>query len=68
MIRIKEASEAGKELKESGSFFEIATLKDSITNPYARERGTAIFSLMEAKVNINKRIQDEIIEVKNEWK
>ncbi|MCC3216704.1 glycosyltransferase family 39 protein [Chryseobacterium sp. X308] len=68
VIRVKEASEAGKELKESGSFFEVATLKDSITNPYARERGTAIFSLQGAKVDINKRIQDEIIEVKNEWK
>lgn len=68
VIRVKEASEAGKELKESGSFFEVATLKDSITNPYARERGTAIFSLQGAKVDISKRIQDEISEVKNGWK
>ncbi|MGX5683787.1 glycosyltransferase family 39 protein [Chryseobacterium cucumeris] len=68
VIRVKEVSEAGKELKESGSFFEIAALKDSITNPYARERGTAIFSLQGAKIDVNKRIQDEIIEVKNEWK
>lgn len=68
VIRVKEASEAGKELKESGSFFEVSKLIDSITNPYARERGTAIFSLQGAKVNINKRIQDEIIEVQNDWK
>ncbi|WP_317129676.1 hypothetical protein [Chryseobacterium aquifrigidense] len=68
VIRIKDAPEAGKELKESGSFFEVARLTDSITNPYARERGTAIFSLQGAKIDINKRIQDEITEVKNEWK
>ncbi|MGN7864966.1 glycosyltransferase family 39 protein [Chryseobacterium sp. 22458] len=68
VIRVKDASEAGKELKESGSFFEVAKLEDSITNTYARERGTAIFSLQGAKIDVNKRIQDEIIEVKNEWK
>lgn len=66
IIRIKNASEAGGELKESGSFFEIAKLQDSIANPYARERGTAIFSLQGAKIDVNKRIQDEIIEVKEE--
>jgi len=68
VIRVKDASEAGKELNESGSFFEVARLKDSIANPYARERGTAIFSLQGAKIDVNKRIQDEIDEVKNEWK
>ncbi|REC49619.1 glycosyltransferase family 39 protein [Chryseobacterium pennipullorum] len=68
VIRVKDASEAPKELNESGSFFEVAELKDSITNPYAREKGTAIFSLQGAKIDINKRIQDEITEVKNEWK
>ena len=68
VIRIKDASEAGKELKESESFFEVAKLKDSVTNPYAREKGTAIFSLQRAKINVNKRIQDEITEVKNRWK
>lgn len=68
VIRIKDASEAGKELKESGTFFEVAKLKDSVTNPYAREKGTAIFSLQRAKINVNKRIQDEITEVKNRWK
>lgn len=68
VIRVKDASEVGKELEESGSFFEVAKLEDSIANPYARERGTAVFSLQGAKTDINKRIQDEIIEVKNEWK
>ncbi|WP_313089857.1 glycosyltransferase family 39 protein [Chryseobacterium flavum] len=68
VIRIKDASEAGKELKESGAFFEVAKLKDFVTNLYAREKGTAIFSLQRAKINVNKRIQDEITEVKNRWK
>lgn len=68
VIRVKEAAEADKELKESGPFFEDSVLKDSITNPYARERGTAIFSLQGARIDINKRIQDEIDETKNKWK
>ncbi|OCA75016.1 glycosyltransferase family 39 protein [Chryseobacterium arthrosphaerae] len=68
VIRVKDASEAGKELKESGPFFELSGLKDSIANPYARERGTAVFSLQGAKTDINKRIQDEIDETRDRWK
>lgn len=45
VIRVKDASEAGKELKESGPFFETSKLTDSIANPYAREREEQQFSV-----------------------
>lgn len=65
VIRVKDYSEGKKELKESGAFFQDPKLADSITNPFAREKGTMIFSLRGAKIDINKRIQDEIDENKN---
>jgi len=37
----------------------------SITNKYAREFGTSIFAFTGAKIDINKRIKDEIDEIKN---
>lgn len=62
LIRIKNRSE--DELKETGPFFEYAVIADSVTNPYARESGTTIFSFEGAKIDIRKRIQEEIVEIK----
>jgi hypothetical protein len=65
LIRVKEASEVTKELQESAPFFQYAIFADSITNPYAREYGTGIFVFTDAKIDIRKRIIDEIEEKKN---
>ncbi|WP_336958314.1 hypothetical protein [Chryseobacterium contaminans] len=62
LIRIKNRPE--DELKETGVFFEHAIIADSVTNPYAREKGTTIFSFEGAKIDIRKRLQEEIVEVK----
>ncbi|WP_336686242.1 glycosyltransferase family 39 protein [Chryseobacterium bernardetii] len=62
LIRIKNRSE--DEVKETGPFFEYAVIADSVTNPYARENGTTIFSFEGAKIDIRKRIQEEIVEIK----
>lgn len=62
LIRIKNRSE--DELKETGPFFEYAVIADSVTNPYARESGTTIFSFEGAKIDIRKRLQEEIVEIK----
>ncbi|AZB23118.1 glycosyl transferase [Chryseobacterium bernardetii] len=62
LIRIKNRSE--DEVKETGPFFEYAVIADSVTNPYARESGTTIFSFEGAKIDIRKRIQEEIVEIK----
>jgi len=39
-------------------------LADSITNHYAREYGTVIFTFIHAKININERISKEILSEK----
>ncbi|MGU3376314.1 glycosyltransferase family 39 protein [Chryseobacterium sp. M5A1_1a] len=67
LIRVKEYSEKESELKETGPYFQISQLVDSVTNPFAREKGTMIFSFKGAKIDIRKRIQDEIDEDKKEY-
>jgi hypothetical protein len=62
LIRVKESEETETELKETSPFFENATLAGGITNKYAREYGTSIFAFIGAKIDINKRIKDEIDE------
>jgi len=65
LIRIKQASEIDNELKETSPFFETSTIAGSITNKYSREFRTTIFAFIGSKVDINKRVKDEIDEKKN---
>ncbi len=65
LIRIKNYKEKDNEFKETSPYFESAVLADSIANQYAREYKTMIFVFKKAKVDINKRIKNEIEEVKN---
>ncbi|MGE4512521.1 MAG: glycosyltransferase family 39 protein [Chryseobacterium sp.] len=65
LVRIKDSPE--NELEETAPLFENSRIADSITNPFARERGTVIFSFEGAKVNINEKIQEEIDEVKSQY-
>ncbi|WP_336665205.1 glycosyltransferase family 39 protein [Elizabethkingia meningoseptica] len=60
LIRIKDRDERTSELATTAPFFKDSAIEDSITNPYAREYGTMIFSFMHAKIDINKRIAHEI--------
>jgi len=64
LIRVKNKGNHLRELADTGPYFEKATMADSITNPYAREYGTAIFSFVGSKININEVIQAEIEEKK----
>ncbi|AZB10272.1 glycosyl transferase [Chryseobacterium sp. G0162] len=66
LIRIKDSAE--DELEKTGAFFNHSVMADSVTNPYAREKGTVIFSFEDAKIDIRKRLKDEIIEIKDRWK
>ena len=66
IIRIKEPNETDAELKETSPFFETSTIAGSITNKYSREFGTTIFAFIGSKIDINKRIKDEIDEKKND--
>ncbi|WP_300686385.1 glycosyltransferase family 39 protein [Chryseobacterium sp.] len=63
LIRVKDRPE--DELQKTGSFFEHSKVAGFVTNKYAREKGTVIFSFEGGKIDIRKRLQDEIIKVKS---
>lgn len=60
LIRIKDYEKDSDELKETGPHFSTAKNSGEVTNQYSREYGTTIFVFMDAKVNINKKIEGEI--------
>ena len=64
LIRIKEFDEIETELKTSSPYFNKSSLADSITNQYAREYRTKIYVFSGARIDINKRIHNEIERVK----
>ena len=64
LIRIKEYDSTDQELKETSPYFEKSYKAGSVTNNFAREYGTTIFVFEKASININQRIKDEIIEIK----
>ncbi len=64
LIRVK-WDDIDTELQETSPFFQNSKLATSITNKYAREFGTTIFVFNGAKLDIRKRIKDEIDEEKN---
>ena len=65
LIRIKQSNETENELKETSPFFETSVIAGYVTNKYSREFGTSIFAFMGSKIDINKRIMDEIDKNKN---
>jgi hypothetical protein len=65
LIRVKEYEENSNEFKETGHYFESSFIGGQITNQYAREYKTVIFVFTGAKLNINKRIENEIKETKS---
>jgi len=65
LIRVKGQEDANAELEETSPFFQKSLRVDSITNRYAREFGTTIFSFTGAKIDIRQRIKNEIDEKKN---
>jgi hypothetical protein len=65
LIRVINYDEREIEFQETAPWFQASQMADSITNPYARERGTTIVAFVGTKVNINERIEQEIKEVKN---
>lgn len=65
VVRVKEPGNGKNELKETGPIFGKSEIVDSMTNPFAREKGATIFSFEGAKIDIRKRLQDEINEEKN---
>jgi hypothetical protein len=66
LIRIKNKSENDEEMKKTSPYFQYSKIMDSVTNRFARERGTTIFSFKGAKIDINTRIKKEIDEIKKD--
>ena len=60
LIRVKTAGQTATELKETGPLFVKGYAADSVRNSFARERGTTIFVFEFAKVDINRRLANEI--------
>ncbi|WP_029273374.1 glycosyltransferase family 39 protein [Flavobacterium sp. KJJ] len=65
LIRVKEFDENNDEIKETSPYFKTAKISGEITDKFAREYKTTIFVFTDAKININKRIEQEIKEEKN---
>ncbi|MNV36814.1 hypothetical protein D3C71_1283070 [compost metagenome] len=66
LIRVKNRWERETELKTTSPLFTQSMVADSITNSYAREHGTMIFSFINAKININERVSNEVESEKKE--
>lgn len=64
-IRVKELKNSDSEIEETGPYFETATLTGEITNPLAREYGTKIFVFTNPKIDVNKRLKEEIAKKKS---
>lgn len=65
VIRVIEYEEAEEEFKETSQHFQSSTYVGQVTNKYAREYKTSIFTFLNAKVDINKMLKEEIKEVKS---
>ncbi|MFB3386642.1 ArnT family glycosyltransferase [Flavobacterium sp. LAR06] len=63
VIRVIEYEEAEAEFKETSQHFQSSAYAGQITNKYAREYKTSIFTFINAKVDINKILEQEIKEV-----
>ncbi|MDR2271097.1 MAG: glycosyltransferase family 39 protein [Sphingobacterium sp.] len=60
LIRIKNSWESDVEMDETSPYFEQSMRSDSITNNYSREYRTMIFTFINAKIDINKRVKNEV--------
>jgi len=62
---VKEIYDEDKNRDRERAFFESVILAVEITNLYAREKGTRVYVLKNAKTSINDILKEEIKEKKN---
>jgi hypothetical protein len=65
IILVQNADDDDKERKREQAFFRKVSFTGKIANPYAREMGTSIYVLLDAKVSINSILKVEMAE--NKW-
>ncbi len=66
VILVQEASDNDPERNREKPMFETIERVGEITNPYAREKGTSIYVLKNAKTDINEILRKEIAERKSQ--
>ena len=62
VVLVKEANDDDPDRTEESPLFDSVVRYDSIENPYAREVGTRIYILREAKANIAELLRKEMEE------
>lgn len=63
-IRVKEFDGSNDEFSKTSPFFKKSFIADCVNNTFAREYRTSIFVFIEAKVDVNQRLQSEIAKAK----
>lgn len=66
LILVQEVSDTDPGREKEKPFFERIRLIGEVQDPYAREKGTRVYLLENAKVDVNKILAQEISERKNE--
>ncbi|RPE05817.1 glycosyl transferase [Chitinophaga lutea] len=64
LVRVISYDEVEQELRDISPYFDTVVVADSLTNRFARERGTTIVAFSGAKVDVNAKIREEVAEVK----
>lgn len=65
VIQVKEAKDVEREMADQQNSFESVVKFGKIESPFAREKGTTILILKNAKINLNQLIRKEIAEEKS---
>lgn len=60
VLLVKETGDEDPERRRDKAFFEEVVKVDSITNPFARERGTTLYLLKNARIALNDVLKKEI--------
>lgn len=66
VILVQQADDDDPDRKKEQPYFESIERVGQITNPYAREKGTSIYILKNAKVDVNEILRKEIAEKKSQ--
>ena len=62
VIQVKEAKDVVREMADQQKNFESVAKFGQIESPFAREKGTTILILKNAKIDLNQLIKQEIAE------
>lgn len=68
IILVQEASDDDPERTRERAFFGSVRKAGKVTNEFAREKGTSIYVLENAKIDVNALLESEIENEKNRWK